>query len=43
MTKQKLALIITLILTALFLKNVLLNALLWREVVPSDRDTYLQF
>ncbi len=41
--KQKFALIITLLLTTLFLKNVVLNTLLWREVVPSDRDTYLQF
>lgn len=43
MTKQKLAFIVTLVLTALFIKNIVANALLWREVTPPDRDTLLQF
>ena len=41
--RQKLALIITLVLTALFLKNIIANAMLWRDVTPPDRDTLLQF
>ncbi len=41
--KQKLALIVTLVLTVLFVKNIVANALLWHEVTPPDRDIYLQF
>ncbi len=41
--KQVWGLIVTLVLTALFVKNIVVNALLWREVTPPDRDTLLQF
>ncbi|MEY4731499.1 MAG: hypothetical protein RL681_445 [Candidatus Parcubacteria bacterium] len=43
MNKQHIALIITLIFTALFVKNIIMNALSWRGVMQPERTMLLQF